>query len=58
MTSRGRDVDSPDRPELEHFGRCPACDRLFDMRDLGEVMARIHDQEIKLTELSGQMPSV
>ena len=43
----GRDIDNPDRPEIEHFGTCPVCGALVDMRDLGQLMAHIHDQEIE-----------
>jgi hypothetical protein len=30
----GHDADDPDRPEIEHFGNCPICGTLVDMRDL------------------------
>ena len=44
---RGRDLDNPDRPELGHFERCQACGQLFDVRDLGQVVAHLHEQEIE-----------
>jgi hypothetical protein len=28
----------------------PGCGEWFDMRDLGQVLARIHDQEIEISE--------
>jgi hypothetical protein len=30
----GRHVDDPYQPEIEHFGNCPVCGALVDMRDL------------------------
>jgi hypothetical protein len=30
--------------------KCPGCDQWFDMRDLGEVLANVHDQEIEIGE--------
>jgi hypothetical protein len=35
---RGVDLDQPDRPEAEHFARCPACGAVIDLRDLGAVL--------------------
>jgi hypothetical protein len=42
-----RDVDGAAKTELDHFGNCPFCEDLFDMRDLGQVMADVHAQEIE-----------
>jgi hypothetical protein len=49
---QGVDSENPDRPEIEHFGNCPICGALVDMRDLGQVMAHMHGQ-IPL-DLTGQ----
>jgi hypothetical protein len=34
----------PERPEIEHYGNCPTCGALVDMRDLAQVMAHMHGQ--------------
>jgi hypothetical protein len=46
----GVDADDPDRPEIEHFGNCPACGALVDMRDLGQVLAHVHGAEFEIGE--------
>jgi hypothetical protein len=43
----GRDLNNPARPEIEHFGNCPVCGALADMRDLGQVIERAHGQEVE-----------
>lgn len=40
----GVDSESPGRPQIEHFGNCPVCGALVDMRDLGQVMEHMHGQ--------------
>jgi hypothetical protein len=40
----GTDSESPERPEIEHFGNCPVCGALVDMRDLVQVMAHMHGE--------------
>ncbi|MCK1641640.1 hypothetical protein IVA95_29885 [Bradyrhizobium sp. 157] len=35
-------MDDPDRPEIEHFGNCPVCGELIDMRELAQVIAHMH----------------
>ena len=42
----------PERPEIEHFGNCPICGALLDMRDLILVMAHMYG-EVPLV-LTGQ----
>jgi hypothetical protein len=37
--------DSEAKTDLDHFGNCPVCGALVDMRDLAQVMARAHGQE-------------
>jgi transcription initiation factor IIE alpha subunit len=39
----GRDADA-ERTELDHFGNCPHCGALVDMRDLRQVIEHVHDQ--------------
>jgi hypothetical protein len=34
----------PERPEIAHFGNCPVCGALVDMRDLAQVFAHMHGQ--------------
>jgi hypothetical protein len=48
----GVDSESPDRPEIEHFGNRDVCGALVDMRDLAQVMAHMHGRvTIDLTGL-------
>jgi hypothetical protein len=44
----GRDIDGVAKTELDHFGNCPFCGALVDMRDLAQVMAHAHGQEIEI----------
>jgi hypothetical protein len=44
-SSTGTDGESPGRPEIDHFGNCPFCGILVDMRDLAQVFAHMHDQQ-------------
>ncbi len=34
--------------EADHFMKCPACGQWFDMRDLGQLLAHVHDAEIEI----------
>jgi hypothetical protein len=34
--------------EADHFGNCPICGAYLDMRDLGQVLAHVHDLTIEL----------
>ena len=43
----GRDADGVAQTEADHFGKCPVCGALVDMRDLAQVMAHAHGQEIE-----------
>jgi hypothetical protein len=36
--------------EADHFGNCPICGALLDMRDLTQVLAHVHDAEIEIGE--------
>ena len=37
----GFDPDSVAETEADHFGNCPVCGALVDMRDLGQIRALI-----------------
>jgi hypothetical protein len=52
----GIDVDGVAETEADHFMKCPGCGEWFDMGDLGQVMAHIHDAEIEIGE--GPLPSL
>jgi hypothetical protein len=41
----GVDADGVAVMEADHF--CPVCGALVDMRDLGQVLAHVHDGEIE-----------
>jgi hypothetical protein len=43
----GVDADGVAETEADHFGDCPTCGALVDMRDLGQVLAHVHDGEIE-----------
>jgi hypothetical protein len=45
MTRPGREIDGDAKTELDHFGNCPVCGALIDMRDLAQVMAHSHGQD-------------
>jgi hypothetical protein len=49
----GIDVDGVAQTEVDHFGNCPVCGALIDMRDLGQVLAHVHDAEIEICEGPG-----
>jgi hypothetical protein len=36
--------------EADHFGNCPVCGAYIGMRDLGQVLAHVHDAEIEIGE--------
>jgi hypothetical protein len=40
----------PDHVAKNHFGNCPVCGAYLDMRDIGGLLAHIHDQEIEIGE--------
>jgi hypothetical protein len=42
----GRDADGSAQKELDHFGNCPVCGALVDMRDLVQVLEHVHGQGI------------
>jgi hypothetical protein len=42
----GFDPDGVAETEADHFMKCPGCGEWFDMRDLGQVLAHVHEAEI------------
>jgi hypothetical protein len=46
----GVDPDSVAESEADHFMKCPAYGQRFDMRDLTQVLAHVHDAEIEISE--------
>ena len=47
---RGIDPDGVAETEADHFGNCPICGALLDMRDLTQVLAHVHDAGIEIGE--------
>ena len=45
----GVDPDGVANTEADHFGNCPVCGAYIDMRDLGQVLAHVHDAEIEIS---------
>ncbi len=50
MSKPGIDIDGVAQTEANHFMKCPACGQRFDMRDLGQMLAHVHDAEIEIGE--------
>jgi hypothetical protein len=50
---KGYDPDGVAQTEIDHFGNCPVCGGLVDMRDLGQLLAHIHGAEIEVIESAG-----
>jgi hypothetical protein len=48
--NNGVDVDDVAETKIDYFGNCPVCGALVDMRDLGQVLAHVHDAEIEIFE--------
>ena len=46
--NNGIDADGVAETEADHFDKCPGCGQWFDMRDLGEVLAHVHDPDIEI----------
>jgi hypothetical protein len=46
----GFDPDGVAESEAGHFGNCTVCGEWFDMRDLDQVLAHVHDAEIEISE--------
>ena len=44
----GRDADGVAETDADHFMKCPGCGQWFDMRDLGEVIEHVHDQDVEI----------
>jgi hypothetical protein len=45
---RGIDLNRIAETEADHFGNCPMCSAFLDMRDLGQMLAHVHDLEIEI----------
>ena len=52
----GTDADGVAQTELDHFGNCPVCGALIDMRDLSQMLAHVDDAEIKISKGVGPPP--
>jgi hypothetical protein len=52
--NNGYDADGLAETEADHFGLCPDCGALVDMRDLRQVIAHVHDAEFEIVE--GEAP--
>jgi CRISPR/Cas system type I-B associated protein Csh2 (Cas7 group RAMP superfamily) len=52
MTEPGIDADGIAQTEADHHMKCPGCGEWFDMRDLGQVLAHVHDAEIEIERRS------
>jgi hypothetical protein len=48
MTKPGIDIDGIAKTEADHFMKSPGCGQWFDMRDLGQMIAHVHDAEIEI----------
>jgi uncharacterized C2H2 Zn-finger protein len=46
----GIDVDGVAKTEADHFMKCPGCGQWFDMRDLEQMSAHVHDAKIEIGE--------
>jgi hypothetical protein len=53
MTKPDVDVDRIAETESDHFIKCPVGSQWFDIRNLAQVVAHIHDNEI---EVLGPIP--
>jgi hypothetical protein len=47
----GIDADGVAQTEADHFMKCPGCGEWFDMHDLGQVLAHVHDAKIEIVEV-------
>ena len=47
---RWRLPDGVAESEADYFGYCPVCGAYIDTRDLDQVLAHVHDAEIKISE--------
>jgi hypothetical protein len=52
----GIDADGVAKAEAEHFGNCPVCGAYLAMRDLGQVLAHVHDAEFDICEIAEMPP--
>src|SRR5258707_935069 len=40
--------DAVAETQADHFGNCPVCGALLDMRDLGQVIEHVHDADLEI----------
>ena len=50
MIKLGIDADGTAQTEADHFMKCPGGGEWFDMRDLGQMLAHVHDADIEIGE--------
>jgi hypothetical protein len=43
--------------EADHFMKCPCCGEWFDLRDLDQLLAHVHDAEIEICEGPSPYPA-
>jgi hypothetical protein len=53
---KGYDPDGVAETDADHFMKCPGCEQWFDMRDLGQLLAHVHGQDIEIVEGSAPPP--
>jgi hypothetical protein len=53
MIKPGIDIDGVAQTELDHFGNCPVCGALVDMRDLAQVLRTFTKRRLR----SAKVPS-
>jgi hypothetical protein len=53
---RGFDPDGIANSKADHFGNCPVCGALLDMRDLAQMLTHVHDVEIEIGEATEPPP--
>jgi hypothetical protein len=53
----GVDADGVAKTKADHFGNCPVCGAYLDMRDLGQILAHVHDAEIETCESDAKCSS-
>jgi hypothetical protein len=49
-TRNYRGIDPDGVAEADHFMKCPGCGEWFDMRDLNQLLAHVHDPEVEICE--------
>jgi hypothetical protein len=47
---RNAGVDAENRSRSLHEMKCPGCGQWFDMRDLKQALAHLHDADVEICE--------